>query len=320
MRHFLTLFSFMISVSVLFATDAQTKIIKVSAGDHFALGVAISDPGEETVKDLKLDGGAEIVDVFEDSEAERIGLDEKDIIIKFDGKTVKDAKQLSDRVDEMETPKTVKIMVNRDGKTKTFTANLKKVEKSEHRNITVDIDDDDINVAMDALDKLPRKLKFIKQFGENNKGGFLGVEAKNISEQMLDYFEVKNGVLIEAVTDDAPAQRAGLKAGDVITKINERNIEDFSDLVRTLNFYNPGEKVTVHYVRKGKSKSVKVELAKKEKMFRKGQRNGFLWHSDADGDHENLEIIKEKLHGKKMKLLKKKGKLLKDINIRIYVI
>ncbi len=319
MRHLLTLISFMISVSVLFAADAHTKIIKVSAGDHFALGVAISDPGEDTAKDLKLDGGAEIVDVFDDSEAERIGLKEDDIIVKFDGSKVKDAEQLSDQVDEMEKPKSVKIVVNRDGKTKTFTANLKKVEKSEHQNITVDIDDDDINVAMDALDKLPRKLKFIKQFGENNKGGFLGVEAKNISEQMLDYFEVKHGVLIEAVTDEAPAKKTGLKAGDVITKINDREIKDYSDLVRTLNFYNPGEKVTVQYVRKGKSKSIKVELAKKEKMFHKGYRNGFLWHSDG-GNGEELEIIKEKLHGKKMKLLKKKGQLLKNINIRIYVI
>ena len=220
----------------------------------------------------------------------------------------------------MEKPKTVKIIINRDGKTKTFTANLKEVEKSEHKNIRVDIDDDDIDIALDALDELPRKMRFIKQFGAGEKGGFLGVEAQNISEQMLDYFEVQHGVLIEAVTEKAPAQKAGLKAGDVITKINDREIKDYPDLVRTLNFYNPGEKVTVHYVRKGKAKSVKVELAKKEKMFRKGYRNGFLWHSADDVKPGKLEIIKEKLDGKRAKLLKKKSELLKKINIRIYVI
>lgn len=320
MRHLLTLVSFLLSVSVLFAADIQKKIIKVSAGEHFALGVAISDPSEDRAEKLKLNGGAEIVDVFEDSEAENIGLKKDDVIIKFDGKAVRDAEQLSDEVDEMEKPKTVKIIINRAGKIKTFSADLKDVEKAEHKSIQVNIDDDDIDVALDALDKLPRKRQFINQFGGGDKGGFLGVEAKNISKQMLDYFEVKHGVLIEGVTDEAPAKKAGLKAGDVITKINDREINDYSDLVRTLNFFNPGEKITVYYVRKGKSKSVKVELAKKEWMFHKGRRNGFLWHSDDGDNHEKLETIKEKLDGKRMKLLKKKGELLKNINIRIYVI
>ncbi len=326
MRSVLALISILFFMSSAFAADNITRIIKVSAGDHFSLGVAISDPDGDTTKDLKLEGGAEILDVFDDSEAERIGLDKKDVIVKFDGKTVKDAGQLSDQVDNMEKPKTVEIVVNRTGKTKTFTANLKEVEKSEHKNITVDIDDEDIDVDFESLHDLPMKLKFMDEFGHDNKGGFLGVEAKNIKEQMLEYLEVKQGVLIEAVVDDAPAKKVGLKAGDVITKINDREIKDYSDLIRTLNFYNPGEQVKIHYVRKGSSKSVKVELAEKKMMprikkikkMKGGEPHTFMWHSDDD--KEDLKIIEEEFHEKHGELLEKTGKLLKKIKIKIFII
>ena len=226
----------------------------------------------------------------------------------------------------MKKPKTVKIVINRKGEAKTFTANLKEVEKSEHKNITVDIDEDDIDVAFEALHDLPMKLKFMDEFTHDNKGGFLGVEAKNISEEMLEYFEVKQGVLVEGLVDEAPAKKVGLKAGDVITKINDREIKDYSDLVRTLNFYNPGEKVKVHYVRKGSSKNVKVELGEKKMMhkirkikkIKGGEPHTFMWHSDDD--KIDLKVLKEELHEMHGELLEKKGKLLKKIKIKIFII
>jgi len=161
----------------------------------------------------------------------------------------------------------------------------------------------------------------MKSFGHDQKGGFLGVEAKDISEQMLEYFDVKHGVLVEGVIDETPAQKAGIKAGDVITKINDREIKDYSDLIRTLNFYNPGEKVTLNYVRKGKKKSEKLELAEKKGFAYKYSvmpdllhRACYIRQSKWMADHIRLSGILKmvkiwKSCMKKQSVLRRNGKL-----------
>ncbi len=334
MRIFLTLFSVLLFISSGFAMDKHKRIVKVSAGHDVALGVAITDPDEETLDKLKLKGGAEILDVLDDTEAEKIGLQEDDIIVNFDGQLITSAEQLNDLVEGMEKPKSVKMEVQRDGKSISFSANLKKVEQKSDRRITIDDDDIDIDIDLKGLKDLPmpKRMQFIDQFNRPQKGGFLGVEAEDISKQMLDYFEVKQGVLVESVIDETPAQKAGFKAGDVITKINDRDIEDYSDLIRTLNFYNPGEKVTVHYVRKGKKKSVKVELAEKKgfgpplphKLRKAIEMDGGphkdIWHSE---DGEDLEVIHERaerFERKREALEGKAKKMIKRIRMKIFII
>jgi len=173
----------------------------------------------------------------------------------------------------------------------TFRAKLRKVDKE--KKFQVHIDDEDLLFDIGEFPSSGEHFDFFIT-GDNNKGGFLGVNAKNISESMLEYFEVKHGVLVEEVIKDAPAEKAGLKAGDIITKINDRDIKDYSDLIRNLNFYNPGEKVTVYYSRKGTEKNVTVTLAEKKKrdlhkkkILKKGI-GPVKWH-DKDG---NIKIEK----------------------------
>jgi C-terminal processing protease CtpA/Prc len=95
----------------------------------------------------------------------------------------------------------------------------------------------------------------------------LGVHAKNISDQLKEYFEVEGGVLIEKVIEDSPAEKAGLKAGDIILKIEDKDIEDYGDLVRVLNYYDPGDELSIVYSRKGSKKTIKVVVDKKEGAF-----------------------------------------------------
>ncbi len=267
---FLILASFAVAV---FAADAKPdikRIIKLREPGKPALGLVISNPDEQTLESAKLEGGALVLDVLEDSEAERIGLKEDDIIIRFDGREIGNAEQLNDLAENILDEKTVEIVVQREAGTKTFSAALKPVH-GEHE-IKVNIDDDDIVIDLDK--DLPdaeehEALLHINDLNlSSQKGGFLGVEVKNISGQLKEYFEVKDGVLIEKVIKESAAEKAGLKAGDVITAINDRIIKDYEDLVRTLNYFNPKEKITVKYSRKGRMKSADVVLGeKKERRF-----------------------------------------------------
>ncbi|MEJ2545021.1 MAG: PDZ domain-containing protein, partial [Calditrichaceae bacterium] len=103
-----------------------------------------------------------------------------------------------------------------------------------------------------------------------------------------------------------PAKEAGLKAGDVITKINDREVKDYRDLIRTLNFYNPGEKVTVYYSRKGSKKNVSVTLAEKKRrgprpgrMMKMKKGDGSMQWFDKDGENINIRKRIKRIHDDK---------------------
>jgi C-terminal processing protease CtpA/Prc len=103
----------------------------------------------------------------------------------------------------------------------------------------------------------------------NEKGGFLGVQIQDLSEQLRGYFKVKdgNGVLVSEVVKDSPAQKAGLKAGDIITKVDDKDIENAGDLTMTVRGYEPETKVSVSVIRDGKKKNLKAILGEAENSF-----------------------------------------------------
>ena len=69
------------------------------------------------------------------------------------------------------------------------------------------------------------------------------------------------GAQIGSVKADSPASKAGLKAGDVITAIDGRPVENADDLTAKMNTYKPGEKVTVTVTRNGSTQKAVVTLA-----------------------------------------------------------
>lgn len=308
---FLTLIFLSASIVCSAEQDVERKVMFINEEKKVGFGVLVSELDEAQKDKLGVSRGALIMDVIEDTEAEKIGLKEDDVIVKFDGKEVESAQKLKDLVNDLKADKEVDLTVVRDGKNMNFKAKMKEIAP---KHVEVKVDGDDIMMEMkDAF-------AFIDDDGliwnEESKGGFLGVSAKNISDQLKDYFQVKQGVLVEKVHEDTPAEKAGLKAGDVIVKIEDREINDYGDLVRTLNYYNPGEKVNVQYVRKGKSGKVSVELAeKKNKVFNftapKGHKmlpsQQFEWQDSLGNIKKKMKVIKKRIQEDSDKI--------RDINI-----
>jgi membrane-associated protease RseP (regulator of RpoE activity) len=100
--------------------------------------------------------------------------------------------------------------------------------------------------------------------------------------------------LILEVIEDSPAEEAGLKAGDVITKVDEEEIRDPEELVETLEDYEEGDVVKVEYVRRGKKESVEVELEDFESCgfrFQFPKRLPFRLHRFGIDDFDEAEIM-----------------------------
>lgn len=96
---------------------------------------------------------------------------------------------------------------------------------------------------------------------------FLGVEYRDVEPEMAEQFRlaVREGIVVAAVKSDAPADRAGIQPGDIITRIDDTPIKQGGDLRRVLRDRRPGDSVRVTVVRAGDgTKTVTARLTETE--------------------------------------------------------
>ncbi len=198
--------------------------------------------------DLNQDEGIVIVKVVDDSPADEAGLKRKDVIIEFDGKKVDGSEPLADFVADTKVGDDVDVVVLRKGQKKDLTVEIGEKPESNWRDYS--------------------RQAFTSQFLKNNLAlaighrGYMGVAIQDLNDQLGDYFGVKNGdgVLITEVGEDTPAEKAGLKAGDVIVGADDEEIDDSEDIYDVMSDKEEGDTVTITYLRKGDKHKVPVEV------------------------------------------------------------
>jgi len=96
--------------------------------------------------------------------------------------------------------------------------------------------------------------------------GYLGIGITTITDELAkkQNLDDLNGVYVDTVNDGSSAQAAGLKAGDVITKINDEAVNSSPELQEMVSRYHPGDQITVTYKRDGKEKTTTAVLKNKE--------------------------------------------------------
>lgn len=110
-----------------------------------------------------------------------------------------------------------------------------------------------INMAKDLLPQL-KKGKVVR--------GWLGVMIQKITADLKDKLDLKDekGVLVADVTKDGPADKAGIKRGDVIVSFDGKEIKEMKDLPFIVASTPVAKKVMVEVIRKGKIKSIEVKI------------------------------------------------------------
>ncbi len=95
--------------------------------------------------------------------------------------------------------------------------------------------------------------------------GYLGAEIQSLDEGLAHAFDVPDtsGALVQNVTPGGPAEKAGLKAGDVIRKYNGQTISDSGQLVALVTETNPGSVVTLEVLRNGKPLTLRITLGER---------------------------------------------------------
>ena len=96
-------------------------------------------------------------------------------------------------------------------------------------------------------------------------GAWLGVQLEDLDDAKAEYFDVKDGegALVSEVVEDSPAAAAGLEIYDVILKVGDDAVKDAGDVVELIGDREAGDEVELRVLRKGKKKTVKVELGER---------------------------------------------------------
>lgn len=133
----------------------------------------------------------------------------------------------------------------------------------------------------------------------DNDASYLGIESNaNVTQEMNETYGIPIGVFVSNVIDDGPADKAGIKAKDVITSFDGRKITTMADLQNALAYYKKGEKVEVVVQRNSgedyKEHKISVTLGDKAEMEKKQQQDESSQQQQPDNnsqDNDNEQNI-----------------------------
>jgi serine protease Do len=243
-------------------------VIFFSSGGSW-LGVSIADISAERAKELKLreESGAEIRAVSPGSPAEEAGLKEEDVILEYQGSRVEGSAQLTRMVRETPPGRTVTLEIWRDGSPRSVKVKVAEHERPHGPGRMIDKRRIEIpHIDIPEIDIPDIDLPEIEALGSIPVSVRLGASVENLTEQLGEYFGVKGGegALVRSVHKASPGEEAGLRAGDIIIKVDDERIADTSDLRSALRGRR-GKEITLTVVRDRREQRLTVAAPSEER-------------------------------------------------------
>ena len=200
-----------------------------SGGSYLGIGVAEVDADRAKALNLKEVRGVEVKSVDESSPAAKAGLKEGDVVLEYNGQRIEGTEQFVRLVRETPVDRQVRLSVWRNGALESVTAGIGR-RSAEHFAFHNDDDGDAVAVEIPAMPPMPAmpsvppvpEIASLPDWphGTSGHSGMLGIETESLNSQLAEFFGVKGGVLIRSVTKNSAAEKAGMRAGDVIVKVD----------------------------------------------------------------------------------------------------
>ena len=229
------------------------------SGTSSYLGVDIADVTTERLSALKLkeEKGVEVTMVDQDAPAGKAGIKEHDVILTMNGSSIESGAQLRRMIHEMPPGRVVSFGLSRDGQPMTVKVQLadKHNEFPSHGPKPGDIHINMPDIHIPDIDIPSINMVVVTQSERS------GLMVENITPQLGEFFGVKNGngVLVRSVEKGSRAEKAGIRAGDVIVKVNDQPVHDTSDFTHAVRSRN-GNSVSVGVMRDRKEQNLNLTL------------------------------------------------------------
>jgi serine protease Do len=228
------------------------------------LGVEIGEVTAEKAKDLRLSSvrGVIVDDVEPDSPAAKAGVKEQDVITQYDGQAVEGTVQFRRLVRETPPGRTITLAISRGGSTQNISVELgdrsayfEKKMKGKMRDFgeAYSFSAPNFNVEMPEMPDII-----------DARTPILGINAEDLTGQLGSYFGAPNdaGILVREVRPGTPAEKAGLKAGDVIVKLEGKQVRTLAELRSQLRDKSDQASVNMGVLRKGSQVTITVPIEK----------------------------------------------------------
>jgi len=216
----------------------ETDELNIVLGEEGSswLGVEVHEVTAEKAKELKLSAerGAVLGKIVPDSPAAKAGLKENDVVTEINGQRVEGAAQFRRMIHEIPAGRTAQLTLWRDGKSQTLSVTLGKAEDRRH-GWKVATTPGTFAFHMPEIPDMPAMDWTGNVFFAGQPR--LGIDAEDLSGQLGTFFGAPDGegILVHEVNPGSPAEKAGLKAGDVITSFNGERIRTVGDLREKLS-------------------------------------------------------------------------------------
>jgi S1-C subfamily serine protease len=230
-------------------------------------------------------GQVEINSVEDDSPAKLAKLQEGDILLTIDGKKITGAPMFVSEIRNKKPGQDSKIEVEREGKTVEAKVKLGEYPEGEaQRELEARFprlfppqppqppakSTEPAEPKMAKPEKAPKPPSRLREavpaWPGWEKRKYIGVYLQEVNKELLDFFGVKDdkGLLVNSLTKDSPAEKAGLKVGDVIIRVDGQAVGTVADLSELIQDKKKGDKVKVDLIRDKKPMTVEIEVAEEE--------------------------------------------------------
>src|SRR5580700_2107830 len=246
------------------------------SGPSSYLGVDIADITADRLGTLKLkeEEGVEVTMVDQDAPAGKAGIKEHDVILSMNGTAVESKTQLQRMIHETPPGRVITLMLSRDGQPLTIKVQLgdrrsefssmmpkdKDKEKAWNR-------DGDFHFEIPPVPPMPNFNFDVPNISVVvvQSSARSGLMVENLTPQLREYFGARNGdgVLVRSVEKGGRADKAGLRAGDVITRVGDQPVHDTSDFTHALHSHSAGS-VSVGLIRDKKEQTLTLTLPERK--------------------------------------------------------
>jgi serine protease Do len=251
-------------------TPRSRNIQVITPGNQPYLGIGVKDIDPDSAKkfNLKEVRGTEVTSVTEQSPAAKAGVKQGDVILEFNGQPIEGGEQLSRLVRETPIGRQVRLGVWRNGALQNLNATVEahkgpqtfslngngswqQVDPEQFRNLQEQFR----NFRLPETPGMPG----MPMPGNTPMIGIRG-EALGQEKQLAEYFGVEDGVLVMSVNQGGAAEKAGIKAGDVILKVDDSHISTTRDITMALRAARAKKTVTVVVMRNHKETPITVTV------------------------------------------------------------
>jgi predicted metalloprotease with PDZ domain len=238
------------------------------SGTSSYLGVDIADVTPDRLGALKLkdEQGVEVTMVDQDAPAGKAGIKEHDVILSMNGTTIESKSQLQRMIHETPAGRVVSLGLSRDGQPLTIKVQLADRRSEFHQ--MGKSKDGDFRFEIPPIPPMPN----MPDFDVPNIGVVVvhssvrsGLMVENLTPQLGEFLGARNGhgVLVRSVEKGSRAEKAGLRAGDVIVRIGDQPVHDTSDFTHALHLRSAGS-VNVGVIRDKKEQTITISLPERK--------------------------------------------------------